>query len=106
MIKKLYIFLFAFTVSVVACKSKAKTSQTSSEPSCKVVVNFASRGTGIDYTKYEKLTGILADKKVKYTEKVKGKEGEKEICIPLTELKAKEKNEFVEQLKTFEDKST
>jgi hypothetical protein len=95
------ILLLAFS----ACKSK-KEGQTASQSNCKVLVNFASRGTGIDYGKYEKLTGLLNEKKLKFTEKVKGREGEKELCIPLKELKGDEKTKFIEQLKTFVDEAT
>lgn len=92
-----------------SCKAKAtatgQTNQTENAP-CKVVVDFASIGGGINYPQYEKLINTLNSKKVKYTEKSKGREGEKEVCIPLTELKGQEKTDFIEQLKKFEDKST
>jgi hypothetical protein len=91
-----------------SCKSKAAVNQTApaETATCKVIVDFASIGGGINYPQYEKLTQLLNSKKVKYTEKSKGREGEKEVCIPLSELKGQEKTDFIEQLKKFEDKST
>ncbi len=92
-----------------SCKSKAKASATSNETSvqaCKVTVSFGSRGDGINQAKYDELVKLLDSKKLKHTETVKGREGEKDVCIPLTELKDKEKNEMIEQLKKFEDAST
>lgn len=107
MIKYLFTITLALAISATACKSKTKTTQsTATEPACKVVFMFGSRGDGINEKKLNELTALLDGKKLKYTSKVAGREGEKEICIPLSELKGKEKTDFVEQLKTFEDKST
>lgn len=107
MIKYLFALAVVFTITVSACKSKTKTVQTNTpEPACKVVFMFGSRGDGINEKKLNELTALLDNKKLKYTSKVAGREGEKEICIPLSELKGKEKTDFVEQLKTFEDKSS
>ena|ERR1041385_1425556 len=105
MTKYLLTFILAIGFSAIACKSK-KNTQTTTEPACKVVFMFGSRGDGINEKKLNELTALLDSKKIKYTQKVAGREGEKEICIPLSELKGKEKTDFVEQLKTFEDKST
>ncbi len=107
MIKYLFTLVAVVVISASACKSKTKTTQTTStEPACKVVFMFGSRGDGINEKKLNELTALLDSKKLKYTSKVAGREGEKEVCIPLGELKGKEKTDFVEQLKTFEDKST
>lgn len=99
------IYSLIFVLAFSACKSK-KQGDSAKPSDCKVLVRFASRGTGIDYGKYEKLTALLNEKKLKFTEKVMGREGEKDVCIPLTELKAEEKTKFVEQLKTFNDEAT
>ena len=106
MIKYLFTFILAIGFSAMACKSKTKNTQTTTEPSCKVAFMFGSRGDGINEKKLNELTTLLDSKKIKYTQKVAGREGEKQICIPLTELKGKKKTDFIEQLKTFEDKST
>lgn len=92
----------------VQCKSKSANTSTESiqEKPCKVVFNFGSFGSGIDSKKYDELKDLLNEKKLKYTETVKGREGEKEICIPLTELKGKDKDSFIERLKKLEDKNT
>lgn len=95
-------------INLTSCKSKSAANQTSpaETAACKVVVDFASIGGGINFNQYEKLTQLLNNKKIKYTEKSKGREGEKEVCVPLTELKGQEKTDFIEQLKKFEDKAT
>jgi len=92
-----FVILFFF---LSACKPKQK--ETSSTQSCKALVNFKSIGGGIDYKKYEELLNLLNSKKLQFTDKMAGREGERELCIPLTELKGKEKVSFSEQLKTFE----
>lgn len=95
-----YSIIVLFSI-LISCK--AKKNETSSNSTCKVMVKFRSAGGGIDYTKYDSLISLLNSKKVTFTEKLVGREGEKEICIPLTELKGKEKNQLTEQLKTFEN---
>ena len=103
---KLFTFLYLFLLSLFSCNTSTKAIKNSEKPICKVLINFGSRGSGIDYTRYEELMNTLKAKKINYTERSCGKEGEKEICLPLTELSGKEKNEFIEQLKTFENKPT
>ena len=100
--------LFGLTLMLSECKSKAESKQTENNKTfaCKVVFNFGSYGSGIDSKKYDELTLILNEKKIRFTETVKGREGEKEICIPLTELKGKDKDDFIERLKKLEDKNT
>lgn len=95
-------------ILLLSCKSKAKAEVTGNvnTTSCKVQINFGSRGEGINEAKYMELTELLKKEKIKYTEKSVGREGEKEICLPLNELKEKEKNELIERLKKFEDKNT
>jgi len=94
------VILVASFCFLASCKSKQK--ESSSTSTCKALINFRSIGGGIDYKKYDELVNLLSTKKLKFTEKMAGREGEKEICIPLTELKGGEKASFSEQLKTFE----
>lgn len=104
-----FIVLAITLVFNTSCKGKAKASATSTESvsqACKVTVSFGSRGDGINQAKYDELVKLLDSKKLKHSETVKGREGEKDVCIPLTELKDKEKNEMIEQLKKFEDANT
>lgn len=103
---------FSLLLSIIvfgSCHTKAKATVTNTPTAtsaCKVVVNFASAGSGINNVQYDKLTQLLNSKKVKFTEKSKGREGEKEVCVPLTELNGQEKTDFIEQLKKFDDKAT
>jgi hypothetical protein len=73
--------------------------QKAGETDCAVKVNFGSAGGGIDLKTYEEVKKMINDKKLKFTEKNMGREGEKEICLPLHELKKKKKTEFIERLK-------
>jgi len=113
-------------LGLAACKSKSKTTSTStststtstnategtvtatSDPtvykgvtdqSCAVEVAFGSPGSGIDGAAFDKVTALIDGKKLKSTSKSIGREGEKRICLPLTELKENEKKDFIEQLK-------
>lgn len=111
--------LIAFSCLVMfnlaACKSKAKTESTSqpatatatqptvykgvTNDSCAVEMAFGSYGSGIDGKAMDEVIAKIAEKKLQYTAKSIGREGETRICLPLTEIKGKEKNEFIEQLK-------
>lgn len=97
----------------VACKSKAKTENTSqptatSQPtvykgvtndSCAIEMAFGSYGSGIDGKALEAVIAKVKAKNLKYSSKNIGREGETRLCMPLTEIKGKEKTEFIEQLK-------
>jgi hypothetical protein len=91
-------FLF---INAASCQTKAKTQKgtKTKTPACAVKIDFASPGTGIDYKTFEEMKKMIDDKKVKYTETRKGKEGETQWCLPLTELKGADKTAFIEQLK-------
>jgi len=95
-------------LSIASCKTKAKTQTTDSTANeaaktCAATVSFASKGTGIDAASYDSVKALINSKKLKFTEKHFGKEGETELCLPLTELKGSEKTDFINQLKKFEN---
>ena len=69
------------------------------DKSCAVEVSFGSPGSGIDGTALDKVNYLLNEKKVKYTSKNFGREGETRLCLPLTELKDNEKKDLITQLK-------
>ncbi|MES2679091.1 MAG: hypothetical protein V4635_04365 [Bacteroidota bacterium] len=109
----LLIFSSLLLLSFTSCKSKAKAG-TASQPasteqptvykgvtndSCAVEMAFGSPGSGIDLKAYDAVKAKIEAKKLKYSEKSIGREGETRICMPLTEIKGKEKSEFIEQLK-------
>jgi hypothetical protein len=98
--------LLVVCLTLLSCKSKsaAQNSSTSGDGStsastCAAKVNFGSYGGGIDGAKYEAIKKLIEAKKLKFEEKRMGREGETEICLPLTELKKTEKATFIEQLK-------
>lgn len=107
------ILLSVFSLNLASCKSKEKSTESSgpavtSEPtvykgvtndSCAVEVSFGSYGSGIDGKALDNVLARIDGKKLKYTSKNVGREGERRICLPLTELKGKEKTEFIDQLK-------
>jgi hypothetical protein len=66
---------------------------------CAVEVSFGSPGSGIDGKAFDKVTAAIDSKKLKYTSKNVGREGETRICLPLTELKGRKKTQFINQLK-------
>jgi len=99
--------------SIASCKSKAKAVATTENPeqkqptvysgvtndSCAVEMTFGSYGAGIDGKSFEAAIAKIDAKKLKYSAKNIGREGETRVCLPLTEIKGKEKSEFIEQLK-------
>ncbi len=112
-------FLFVLSgvlfLGLAACKSKAKT-QSSSPPeataatqqtvykgvsndSCAVEMAFGSYGSGIDGKALDAAVAKITAKNLKYSAKSIGREGETRLCLPLTELKEKDKKDFIEQLK-------
>lgn len=107
------IFSFVITVfSVLPFCINAQTNnsgpQSTGEPtvykgvidnSCAVEVNFASPGSGIDISAYEKVIAEIDKNKLAYTAKNVGREGETRICLPLTELKRRKKKQFINKLK-------
>lgn len=116
--KQLLPLLAALLMNLAACKSKSTTTTSSDagssgpvatqEPhvykgvrndSCAVEVAFGSYGSGIDGKALEQVLAKIDAKKLSYTSKPAGREGERRLCLPLTELKKKEKEEFIEQLK-------
>lgn len=97
---------------IVSCKSQEKTNttgpQVTKEPTvydgvtdnaCAVEVAFGSYGSGIDGPAYEKVIKAIEDLKLQSTAKSIGREGEVRICLPLTEIKGKQKTDFIDQLK-------
>lgn len=98
------ISLLIFASFFLACKTKSagqnsKTATTDAPKTCAAKVNFGSYGSGIDGVKYEAIKKLIEAKKLKFDEKRMGREGETELCLPLTELKGAEKTAFIEQLK-------
>jgi hypothetical protein len=93
--------LFAIILlATVSCKStKTSSAETTSASTCAVKISFGSMGSGIDGNVYDQVKTLIEEKKLKFTEKTMGREGEKEICLPLSELKSGEKKTFIDQLK-------
>jgi hypothetical protein len=98
--------LSVVTIVLISCKTKSASQNTSSgdktaagASTCAAKVNFGSYGGGIDGVKYEAIKKLIEAKKLKFEEKRMGREGETELCLPLTELKKTEKAAFIEQLK-------
>jgi hypothetical protein len=106
------VFCILFIASV-SCKTKAKTNNstentTQTQPtvykgvtndSCAVEMAFGSYGAGIDGAALDAVVKKIEAKKLKYSAKNIGREGETRLCLPLTEIKGKEKKEFIDQLK-------
>lgn len=109
----LFILSGIIVFNLAACHSKAKTSAVSdptpttqqtvykgvTNDSCAVEMAFGSYGAGIDGKSYNDVVAKIKEKNLKYSVKSIGREGEVRFCMPLTEIKGKEKTEFIEQLK-------
>ena len=106
------VFCILFIASV-SCRTKAKintsaenTSQTQptvykgvTNDSCAVEMAFGSYGAGIDGEALDAVVKKIEAKKLKFSAKNIGREGETRLCLPLTEIKGKERKEFIDQLK-------
>lgn len=106
------LFSSMLVLSLASCKSQKQTTTSgpvvTSEPTvykgvtdqgCAVEMAFGSFGSGIDGKAITKVNELIESKKLKSSSKSVGREGETRICLPLTELKDKEKEDFIEQLK-------
>jgi len=111
------LFIGIVFFSIVSCKSKSKTTATApfieettaqtqpteykgvTNDSCAVEMAFGSYGSGIDGKAFDETIAKIDAKKLKYTAKNIGREGETRLCLPLTEIKGNEKSEFINQLK-------
>lgn len=96
--KHLAFILLSF-LFLITTKAKSQTADDDKQK-CAARINFASPGSGIDTKTYDAVKKLIDDNKVKYTEKVYGREGETMICMTLKELKRKKKKKFVKQLKS------
>ena len=69
------------------------------DASCALEIQFGSYSAGIDGKTYDKVIRLIESKKLKYTSKNIGREGETRLCLPLTGLSKRQKNKFIDQLK-------
>lgn len=124
--KNLLIYGSVILLGLTSCKTKSKTTTTVNETkkdqvsvpestpksdtqptvynevtdkSCAVEVAFGSYASGIDGAAFDKVMALINENKVAHTSKIIGREGERRLCLPLTELNASQKNDFIERLK-------
>ena len=69
------------------------------DKNCAVEMSFGSYGSGIDGAALDKLEALIKDKKLSSSTKPVGREGERRVCLPLTELNGKARKKFIESLK-------
>ncbi|MBX3163044.1 MAG: hypothetical protein KF900_01070 [Bacteroidetes bacterium] len=104
---------------IISCKSQKNTETRSSASSqtvaedtsfvykgvtdqnCAAEIAFGSPGSGIDGQGYMRITKYIEEKKLASTSKPIGREGEVRICLPLTEVKGKEKETVINDLKNL-----
>jgi hypothetical protein len=67
--------------------------------SCAVEMAFGSYGSGIDGKAFDKVIDLLNSKKIKFTSKNIGREGETRLCLPLKGVKKSQKKALISQLK-------
>ncbi len=105
--KIILLFMLSFVVSMSNCKTKSKNTKSEGvTAACRVEVDFASYGSGINNEKFDELIKFLNDNKLKHQVTHRGREGERKVCVPLSELKGNDKATMESQLKKFEDKNT
>ena len=69
------------------------------DPKCAVEMQFGSYSAGIDAEAYQKALHLIGRHGVVYTSTTIGREGEKRLCMPLTELSRRKKKAFIDTLK-------
>jgi len=108
--------LSSLTIQCNAQKNQTKpqsvTTATSQNPPTKVlkfalVISFTSHASGIDIEKYESIMNYISThpKKPKYKIYGWGREGERDICMNLKELKKSERKAFIEEIKKISNGS-
>jgi len=98
--KKILILLSCTLIVIFsACKSTKTSSTDKPSSGCAAKISFGSMGSGIDNKVYDEIKSLIESKKLKYTEKNMGREGERELCLSLNELKGSDKTAFIDQLK-------
>ena len=101
--------MIVFHCLLVSCGGSAQivSQEIASQNKCRLVISFISRGSGIDRdTKKNVLTFIENYNKEHHTNLVYetirwGREGEVDFCFSLSELKKKEQNKFIQELKSL-----
>lgn len=71
------------------------------DQNCAAEISFGSPGSGIDGQGYMRITKYIEEKKLASTSKSIGREGEVRICLPLTEVKGKDKEMLINELKNL-----
>jgi hypothetical protein len=66
---------------------------------CAVEMQFGSYSAGIDDKAYRQTMDMIGRWEVSYTKTTIGREGEKRLCLPLTELSKSRKRVFIDSLK-------
>lgn len=102
--KKILALIVLVSLGIMSCNAQQKGAKTgkakASRVGYKLMVDFVSKGAGIDnaaYTKVEELANNHP-KKPAFNVVAKGKEGEKKMYFGLTELNEDEQRAFVEEV--------
>lgn len=84
---------------IAACTASSKSK--SSEKVDNIVVNFTSKGSGINYKVKNNIDQLLQDKysEIQIVKTSYGREGEIEYCVNLVDLKAKNVSRFTNDIK-------
>jgi hypothetical protein len=104
--KKLAVLFLLLAVGLlpVQCQTKKSTDKSTSKrqrASNKLVIDFISKGSGIDNDTYSKIEAFANNhpKKPAFTVEGQGKEGEKKMAFTLTELTEDEQYAFVDEVR-------
>lgn len=113
--KKLYFFSIFFLMLIVLFNCNAQKTNThpqaveqpnSQNPPVKkikfaLIISFTSHASGIDGEKYDAIMKYIQayPKKIVYKQYFWGREGERDICMNLKELKKSERKSFIDEIK-------
>jgi hypothetical protein len=104
----LILFIFFECILVSCATSRTNISQeVTSQNQCRLVISFISKGGGIDRNTKNKVLAYLESynkthgKSILYETIRWGREGEVDFCFSLSELKKKEQNKFIQELKSL-----
>lgn len=95
----LWLIFFLFLSFSIKAQDESLPTKESAQAVCVVKISFGSSGGGIDGKTYDEIRALIESKKLKFSEKKMGREGESELCLTLAELKKKKRKQFIAQLK-------
>ena len=107
--------IFVFALTTLSCKtnkqntsSAAESSESAKEQKYRLIISFASKGSGAGSTERDAITNYITShpKKPAFKNVMWGREGESDYCLTLKELSKKDQVDFVNQVKKLSGSNT